>query len=96
VGLDVAVDDAAAMGEARRAQDLDREVDRVLRRQRPVLLDELLERPPVETETTFWWFRPAALRASRRKRSTNSGSSAKRLCMTFSATWRPSWRSSAQ
>ena len=48
VGLEVAVHDAAAVGEARGAQDLLGDVDRVLRRQRRVLADDRVERAPVE------------------------------------------------
>ena len=42
------MDDAALVGEAGGAEDLDREVDRAQRLQRPLLADELLERASLE------------------------------------------------
>ena len=44
VGLEVAVDDAAAVGEPRRLEDLDRDLDRTDRIERRLLADHLLER----------------------------------------------------
>ena len=44
VRLEVAVDDAAAVGEPRRLEDLDRDVDRADRVERRLLADQLLER----------------------------------------------------
>jgi hypothetical protein len=46
LGLQIAMDDAAPVGEARRFEDLDREVDRADRIERRLLADQLLQRPP--------------------------------------------------
>src|SRR6185295_12572976 len=48
VGLEVAVDDPAAVGEARGAQDLDGQVDGAVGVQRRLLLDDRLQRAPLE------------------------------------------------
>ena len=107
MGLQVAVDDAAAVGEAGGAQDLDDDVDRggrVERRRARARSSSASGRRRTpsrcsrcrSTRRGRRWRRcsgaraPAALEASRRKRSTNSWSSAKWWCSTFTATWRPS------
>ena len=48
VRLDVAVHDAALVREARRAQDLQHDVDRRLGRRRAALADDVLERPALD------------------------------------------------
>ena len=50
--------------------------------------------PLSNTATTFGWLNPAAARASRRNRSTNSRSRSNGGAKTLIATWRPSCRSS--
>ena len=107
VRLEVAVDDAAPVREARGAQDLDRRCrspapgpaaprsGRSLFSERPVdvLHRDVVGAVPlaaVEDADDVRVLRgPAALEASRRKRSTNSWSSAKWWCSSFTATSPP-------